>query len=370
MENAIFLGDFDALYDTSTSAESDFCNLQTKEEEEDVTTKESEICEISIQDLHEMIFTPGEIYWKKRSGKLLKVLNAGEAIDEKNITKFEKNQMKLKIKCFVNMELIDLAVENLKNLKQATNEVERIAIRKTILFWLKNNYWEDDAKGNFLDLTKIGERAFYIFDREMTETLKGMSRSVFERSALVATIGVFCALSLGYTDFKLLQDTYSLSFLLDFAFDKTSYSFNLNKATELERNVPGDGVSFLIIGKDTGPELNSFMQHTFKGARLARERCGKFFNNEEILKYIIVHHERINGNGFPLRINEDEMSDIEMLIIFLNGLIPYNTFKYAKNDGKAFFKKVIYDSEQIGLNESISNRFKKIIINVMENVTT
>lgn len=360
-ENAKFLGDFDELFDIKNSTE----ELALVE---NLAVTPAEVYPISIESVMEMIFTPGEIYWKKKSGKLIKVLRAGEAVDVKAVTKFKERKMDLAIKWMSSTEMVDLVSGHFEQLKNAINELERVELRKKILEWFKESYWRADKKANFLDLTQIGEKVFYTFNEEMSEILKGTSQMIFERAALVGTIGVFSALALGHTDFKTLQDIYGLCYLFDFAFDKNSYSFNLNKATELERAAPGDGVAFLIVGEDTGPELGPFMQHTFRGARLARERCGKFFHSEGILKNITIHHERINGNGFPLRINEDEMSDVEELIIFLNSVIPYRCFNYELNDAKGFFKKIVYESEVFGLNESITKRFKKMIIKVMEGI--
>ena len=320
----------------------------------------------SIHDMKKSFFACGDIFWQKNSGKLTKILDAGAIIEKSHLDKFKGKT--LLIERVSDVKTIESVVMKFSSFSKALDEQSRIENREKILRWFGGVFWHGNNNASLLDLVKIGEKSFYNFDEKITNELKNTGHTLFIRSSLVASLSSYILLILGYTDPKFLKDIYNLCFIFDYAFDQESFTFTLNKATEAERYAPGDGIVQLIVGEDSGPELDTFMHHIFSGVQKAKLNLSKFFYDEGIFKLILRHHERINGQGFPYEIKEHEMSEIEQVIIFLNNSITYNTLDFKQNDGVGFFKKTIDYFSENQKTYVLSDKIKYNIKNSLENI--
>ena len=76
------------------------------------------------------------------------------------------------------------------------------------------------------------------FEAKALDDLSTASVDLFKRSFLVASFLPLCALALGYTDFKLLQDLYHVGLLYDFSLNPGELTYGLFQALEKERPAP------------------------------------------------------------------------------------------------------------------------------------
>ncbi len=324
--------------------------------------------EISCTELENSIFSPGDIFWVKKSGARIKILGSGDVIDHEYLKKFDGRANGLQANIIADISVVGDAMKLFLSLSHARTENERIERRMELMRWFKNIFWIGSHRGSLLDLVKIGTEVFYKLDVDTSQRLTSASNFLFKRSALVAPMAVFICLGMGYLDFNFLRDLYHLCFLFDFALDRQGLSYNLLKATELERRKSGDGIACLFLGDNPGPELEAFQFHPRKGMLEAKELCSKHFTDPNLINLIMKHHERVNGKGFPFGINEDEMSDLDTIIIFLNHLISYDELSYSRNDGQQFLKNQLECESGEDAGEIFGLRLKDIIIQVFDSI--
>ncbi|MCK5883248.1 MAG: hypothetical protein KAG61_06135 [Bacteriovoracaceae bacterium] len=315
------------------------------------------------------IFSPGIVYWIKGEDKSVKVVDAGDPFDHEQLQKFFKQGATLKIDRYMNIDVVSEGKIYLNGLKNAKTEVQRLRHRKNLIKWFSIIYWDGARSGNLVDLMKLGTDVFYSFDPYLTERFVATSTPMFKRSGVSSTISVFLAIILGYTDFKMLRDLYHLSYLFDFSFDG-KLSYNAIRASELERECSGEGVAYLFLGDNPGPELDAFIEHPRVSYERAYESFQALFNDPGILRLIKMQHEKVNGKGFPASVKACDLSDIESLVIFINHMIPYEDFEITPIDGMRFLKASLAEYEYSDINEVLSARFKNLIVNEINRATS
>ena len=326
--------------------------------------------EISFEELERGVFCPGRLYWIKRNGRPLKLLEVGEVLDHEYIAKFKRQDALLKIYRISNLGVVTEGKMLLQAFKNAESEMKRVELREELLKWFKSIYWDGSRSGSLLDLVRVTVERFYNFDEKTSNHLREASILLYKRSALVGAFGVMTALALGYLDYKLLSDIYHLCFLFDYSLDHNSLSFNLLNAIELERQRSGKGVACLFLGENPGPELEIFQSHPMKSFEITMKECQAIFHDPHLLRLILRHHEKINGKGFPLGLNEHEMSDLELMIILINHIVTYENLDYQLNDGKGFYRHLIMFYEHKGIDEFFSLRLKHLISEIFERIKT
>lgn len=324
---------------------------------------------ISFDEVLKYRFSPGNLFWLKKTGNPIRIVGAGDVIRPDHINKFRKGIDGFRIDLIVNIQNISQGKIYFSSLKNSVSEEQKILQRYKIIRWLKDIYWDGKRQGSVLDIVNISEQIFYRFDHETGDRLRNTSVELYKRSSVISSLAVAFALGIGYTDFNFLSDIYNLCYLFDFSFDDKTFSFNLNRASQLEMREIGSGIEFLFLGDDPGPEMKSFVNHPEEGVTNALDGCSEFFYNPELLNLIFRHHERFDGNGFPNEINKNEMSDIDQLVVLLNHIVEYKDVVFRKNDGCCYFKNIL---DMFMTNEKVdknSVRLESILVDVFENVT-
>ncbi len=315
------------------------------------------------------IFSPGVIYWEKANNSSVKIVDTGDPYDRDQLAKFFKQNATLKIDRLMNLDVVSEGKIYLTGLRNAKNEVQRLRHRKNLIKWFSAIYWDGMRSGNLIDLMKLGTEVFYSFDPFLTDRFIATSAPMFKRAGVTSMVSVFLAIILGHTDFLFLKDLYHLSYLFDFAFDG-DLSYNMNKASELERVQSGEGIGFLFLGENPGPELEAFVEHPRVSFEKTLDAFRSFFSDPGILRLIKVQHEKVNGKGFPNCVRTGDLSDIETLIIFVNHIIPYEDFEITPIDGMRFLKTSFAEYEYADFNEVLSERFKNLIVNEITRATS
>ncbi len=315
----------------------------------------------TADELRQGIFSPGDIYWCKDNGGNVKIISAGDPIDFSLLNKYFERQANLMMDRHLNLDVLGEAKIYFSGLERAKNEIQRLRQRQNLIKWFEAIFWSGRDVCSIVDLMHIGSVVFYRFSPEVTESFLQNGGEQFKRSGICSSMAVFLALIAGHTDFKFLQDLYHLVYLFDCAF-KEGISYNMNRASELEREQSGEGVAYLFLGENPGPELKQFVAHPAESYKQAQSTYAAFFHDASILHYLKIHHEKINGKGFPLGIDEDQLTDLESILILVNHMIPYADLALEKNSGIGILKSSIVEQHYGDNNEVLTSRLSRFIV--------
>ncbi|MEI8345954.1 MAG: hypothetical protein WCG27_00695 [Pseudomonadota bacterium] len=293
---------------------------------------------VSFGDMAYSLLATGDIYWVKVNQQLVKIFYAGDYLLPDIIEKFKKGNRVLVIDQIANVGLINSGITEWEKFKKADNDLEIFKHRKSILFWFSQVYWSGEKRGSLLDLAILGQKEFYSFAPEITEKLKKIGLDNLKRSFLYSALAVYIALAMGHTDYRFLKDVYNVCFLLDYAFNDDSISYNISQAMEMERKKGGEGQRYLFQNENPTWEFQAFTEHPERGIQNALEECLTYFSNPDVIQVILRQHERMDGSGFPTQTNESELSDLENIIIALNHLVPYQHLDYQHGDGQSYLR--------------------------------
>ncbi|MCK5074431.1 MAG: hypothetical protein KAQ98_13455 [Bacteriovoracaceae bacterium] len=320
--------------------------------------------EISHGELAKYRFAPGDVYWVKMNGKLVRLLTVGDYIDREFIQKFTSGNMSLMLDRIINEDYLNDGISILEGMRKGRSIKERASSRTEFIDWLNDVFWSGEKEGSLIDLIILGEKVFFAFEDEFAEKLVSGNTEFFTRSALMGILNVIFAINMGYMDDKLLCDIYNLPFLVDYFMHVDGYAFDLIRALEMERKSSGNGREWLEFKGDKMAEHNMFFEHPDKSARLVLEDCKKYFHSEEMVSLIEKHHERMDGSGFPEGIYESELSDLETLFISVNQAISFK-LEFVFGDGKKYLKNIIAAMDE-DENEIFSARIRSVFENIFE----
>lgn len=318
---------------------------------------QNEALVFNVMELH---FSVGEIFWTMTSGKEITLFHPGDWIRKDYLSKFIAANKTIEIKSEVNDSFCIKGLALFESLKNAEEESEKAEIRSGVIEWLSSGYWHDNEEVGLLDLVFVFEKSFYEFSQEEENKLFEMSADIFKRASVVSGLLVSLAIVMGYTDYNLLKDLYHLSFLFDVSLDETVLSTNIINALEKERLEPQSW-----DGNLTQAEIEVLKSHSQVGVDEAFKYFEDRISNPGLLHFIETHHERINGEGFPLGLVEGEISDLEGLIIFINNRFPYSDLEMKFGDATSFIRNLMEKSGHV--DAVLTNRIKKMITSEFEN---
>lgn len=341
---------------------SENANFLLDDEEESIEIQEPRLVESNplVLNIMEMHFSVGRIFWTMTSGKEITLFKSGDWIQKSYLNKFIKANKTLEIETEINEDYCSVGLELFKSFTEANEESEKALIRESIITWLSKGYWDTDEEVGMLDIAFVCSQTFYSFSEEEEDILYEGSTELFKRSSVIGSLLVSLGIIVGHLDIDLLKDLYHISFLFDCSLDEVTLSTNLISALESER---GSNKSWETTLSSNEREV--FLNHSENSVVKAEKYFKGRIKNPGLVHFINAHHEKVNGEGFPLGLREGEISDIEGLIIFVNNRLPYHGLKFKKGDASGLFRQLMERGAQ--LETVLTSRLKKIITNEFEN---
>lgn len=305
-----------------------------------------------LLELQNYLISPGDVFFTFKSGKSIKLLRAGSPVDPIKMKRYLSSPGLVSFEKIINSENVARTQELWLGLRNEKEFQKVPLIRNKILYWFKKVYWDGSLKGSLLDLVNIGEQVFYSLPPQIESVIKTKCFELFTRGALMGTLGATLCLAMGYVEFPFLRDFYHLCMLLDLRLHE-KMSFSLYEAMEKGRVDYQEGINYL---ENLALPLETQL---YKGHEQISGKISKLFADPSVANLITRHHERIDGTGFPKRLSEEEMSDVECVLVFLDALLPIQEINFTSNDGMGFLKKAMQEN---GLKDKIlANRLEKMI---------
>lgn len=311
---------------------------------------------LSLDDVLSYKIAPGDLFWVRKNRTKVQLRKAGDPIEKSYFKKFDTVPCEFTLSDSSRINFIEDNVRIFRELESVTYEQEKWDLRNTFVKWLKRNYLNDESQATALEFMLIGTKSFLRLDPETEQELVEYSVANYRRSALAGMVAVSFALTLGYLDFKLLQDLYHLFFLQDYAFAKEGGNYIYSKAQEEDRTkVGGAVVTFANYNMST--QLMDFYRHPDRSFELIDEKK-ELFHQKGWSSFLKMHHEKLTGTGFQNKLNGDEIGDLEQIYIYVNSIIPYNDPDLT---GNGEFKKYLSIDSKNNYELRILNNLKKAI---------
>ncbi len=315
-----------------------------------------------IADLEKSVFALGDFFVERSAMPNLKLLKAGDLIDTRQFEKIKKaKHSHFHYVPFINSDYIEEGIALWKALEFSESEEEKKKSRVEILKWFSKVFWQGKEKGSLLDLIHVHEKVFWRFDRSFIESYWNCSTMLLKRSVLLSSLVTPLALASGYVDFKFLSDVCHTSFLIDCSFEQENFSYLISKACEKERQEsPAEELELVDA------EKYLYLSHPQLSFEKASVQCSQFLNDKTVLSLILNHHEKTTGAGWPNKITEAEVSDLENILISLNQILSYEEWDFTENDGMGYLKNLTSSESNLELGSLPIRRLQGLLHSVFD----
>jgi len=326
---------------------------------------------IPMRDLKKLTICPGHLFYSMKGGRKINlILRAGHIITTDFILKYESGGV-YGLHIWPVQDKINtmLAKKIFKDLKNETDEKKKNLLRIKFINWFSKIYWEEELRGSLLDLVCACDETFFRLSPELHENIYESSHEFFNRSHLLASLAVGLSICIGYSDFKILSDIYHACFLLDYDLMDSNLDYRISKALEFERKESGRGFKYLIEQNSPQKVIDKFRQHPIESRKKIYEFADKIFHYPEIISLIDIHHEDINGMGFPNELFSGELNDLESLVITLDRLLEFKDVRYFREDGFGYLKKLFnFDNGEVVSDSIPHKRIGKLLFSSFSNL--
>jgi hypothetical protein len=276
---------------------------------------------------------PGEIFWKRKDGRLYRLYRAGDPLDQKKINRFYDNNQSLYYVRVLDQASLKTMILYFNEYCQAETERMKINFKDRFFYYLKPIYWDGQRHDSWLTLATCMMQHFYSSGLDQLKFVEDPDS--FRRSALVGTLNVIGAMSLGYHKEDYLKDLFILSFF-------QRISIREKKTPALCKAIDSERRSRAKFQKDyellTKSEVELFQDHALADYEIVKKQYSNNFKYPAVIGMLRWQHERPLGSGQPSKINQDELSDIELWVAFVSRLFPEKSLDFDTHDGVGALK--------------------------------
>lgn len=248
---------------------------------------------LNLLDLKGLLLSPGNIYWKRKEGKLVLISKKDNFLNIELIEKLEKAKQELSIENQIDSLIQEEFSSFFKSYQTYLLIKEKKPFRDNILNLFATKLCKENVSQ--LEINQMAWKIFSMINKEGSKKFFSDDLDFVNRSMSVATSLTFCVFMLGYYDDLFLSKLYTETFL---------------KLMDLNESIPlhilKDKMEKVRINDNWQAEEESFLRDVYQ------------FEYDE---YFLIH-ERYDGSGIN-KIMKKEMSDLEMLLVALNEHYSY-----------------------------------------------
>lgn len=244
--------------------------------------------QIFFKDIEHEILSPGDIYWRQKSGSEVLISKKGDLLNWSLIKKLDSNQHELLIENKIDQHLLNEFVTYFSKYSEEMLMKNKIEWREKIIELINREFIEKNRSQ--FELNYIGFKLFSNLKREDVEKFIERDLNFFSRNFSVASAYTFCAFLMGYYNEKFLQEVYTqtLSLLMDVG------------AREHMNGLKNE-LEILRLKKEYNAQDILYLKNIF---------------NEKILSGS-VFLEKYDGSGVRT-LNKNEMNDLDLAFMALN----------------------------------------------------
>jgi hypothetical protein len=279
---------------------------------------------LNLKDVKGLILSPGDIYWRQKSGKQVLLSKKTNFLNLEMIEKLHLAEHDLYIENQIDLQLQEDFSEYFKSYQAELLVQDKKPFRKKLLELFSSKLCREEITQ--FEINQMAWKFFSTVKRDQAKELLNQDIDLFKRSMSLATSYALCAFMLGYYNDSFLSKIYSEIFL------------NL---MDLSKNIPmhslKNKLESIRIKEDWQEEDRVMISNTY----LIKQK-----NN-------FLLGERYDGSGVN-QIKKEEMSDLEIVLVALN-----NHYSYLDNPKNNIFVDI--KMSRLKCDESVLRRLKKYL---------
>lgn len=176
---------------------------------------------------------------------------------------------------------------------------------------------------------------FYNIQNEVEELFEKLPQEIRKRNVLVGSYLIGVLLAGGYCDFEYLKDAFNICLFLDY-----KLCFEIWDKDEKK---------YLTHVYNLAKENKVNQQYVQECVLKYKEKITKSLKVDEYylgtLKVLDFYCERLNGSGAPFGLDYNNLTDLELSVIFLLSGIDDVDIQDFERDASAYYKKIIDNKE-------------------------
>ena len=303
-----------------------------------ITFSQNDLTTISITKLKIDSVSPAHLFLPA-GRRFFLVLRAGDYIDQEFLEKYQDRGVESFFALEIaNQECIKKYNDLWSSLASKKLEHQRIEFKEQLFLNLCQDYWKEGASQDFLSFVISCNQTFSNIETIVINEIQSTSHILYSRALLSSAHGLIGAMANGLHEFNFLQDIYNLCFLLDYGLVTNNFTYALLQACEFERNNPASNKETLKkILNDPG-DRDFFFDHPHVSAELAQSFEDKF-NYPELIESIRLHHEKVDGSGFPDGIHYSAISSWDAILHYADFSSPFEETIFKRADGNKILKE-------------------------------
>lgn len=299
---------------------------------------------------------PFDLYWKKSNGKKVLLKSCGDFCQSSELERWISKGLTLESDSSLNEEWLQTGLTKLFHLIeiQSVNLVDQKLIlewRIDFINWLYPTLWEEQSPTSRLDVCFMMGCVFYSLNEEKENLFLSFPQEVQRKNFLTASFATLMAIFLGYSDMAFLKEYFTILLFMDYPLCHSMWSESEKSFIKEEWLLPNvEGIVSLDLRK------NIINNYKARGDQ-AFSYFSKEITHKSLLKYLKWSFARVNGQGTPEGLRASELSDIDILTIFLN-----HSFSYEENlneNPQGFLVKRLFsvdkDFKELNLNTRVEN---------------
>lgn len=186
---------------------------------------------ISFEELKELTFAPGDIFWKRKRDRV-RLVHRGDVLNHDYFEKFKglDNGRPLWVEDILERHsTFNFLSEGLEDLLCAKHANTRASIQEKLTYDLSQVLWFSTHSLSSLELMEAFHQKLGDFSREEEQQMRNVCHQLFSQTSLKAALSCTLAIILGYAHGGFLKELYRAHFF--FYFDSMeSYSKELREA--------------------------------------------------------------------------------------------------------------------------------------------
>jgi hypothetical protein len=265
---------------------------------------------------------PFNLFWIKKNGKKVLLKSTGEFSSRGELEKWLNKNLNLQSESTLNESWIQEGIQRLNTFNKLLSEDhgDPIALQNwqvEWINWLSPYFWEADKGVSRLDVCFLMGIFFCDLTDNEEELFLNFPIELQKKNYLMASYGALLATLLGYNERKFLRDYFKVLLFWDAPFTETIWSESEKNFLKQEWSEPGLG--YALSSETQGKVARLFQESVPRIKALLAESL----DFKGLLKYLDWSFESLSGEGHPYGFKAQELSDLDVLSIFISHRFSY-----------------------------------------------